>query len=328
MLIDELTIRCTAGNGGSGRAAFNKVKLMQGPSGGDGGKGGNIYLEGVVDIGALAMYSHKKEIRAKDGKNGGASFTDGTRGEEIVLKVPIGTRITNLDTGYVDEIITVGQRILVAGGGVGGRGNYKFRSSTNTTPLEFEKGTVGDSALYKLELSLIADVGLVGLPNAGKSSLLNELTKAKSRVANYPFTTLEPHLGSYYGTILADIPGIIEGASGGRGLCVKFLKHIERTGAFFHLISCESDDVVRDYNVIRTELESYNPALLKKRQYVFLTKSDICTPLELAAMVKQLKKIKIVAVPLSILDQSSLDIVQTILNDIRDTKEKSHPIES
>src|ERR1700677_703045 len=230
MLVDEMTIRLTAGSGGKGRAAFNRVKRMQGPSGGDGGHGGSIYLEGGADIGALDRYSNKKEIKADDGKNGGAHFNDGTRGEDVILKVPVGTTVTNLDTGYKDEILKVGQKILVAGGGIGGRGNYKFRSSTNTTPLEFEPGKSGDSALYKLELKLIADVGLIGLPNAGKSSLLNELTKAKSKVANYPFTTLEPHLGSYYGTVLADIPGLIEGASEGKGLGVKFLKHIERTG--------------------------------------------------------------------------------------------------
>jgi GTP-binding protein len=320
MLIDEITIRFTAGNGGNGRAAFNKVKRMQGPSGGDGGKGGNIYLEGSLDIGALALYSNKKEIKAKDGKNGGASFTDGTRGEDIVLAVPIGTHVVNLDTNYVDEIVTIGQRILVAGGGNGGRGNYKFRSSTNTTPMEWEKGTRGDSAEYRLELSLIADVGLVGLPNAGKSSLLNELTKAKSRVANYPFTTLEPHLGSYYGTIIADIPGIIEGASSGKGLGVKFLKHIERTSTFFHLISAESEDVLRDYQVIRAELKAYNPALLKTQEYVFLTKSDMRTPLEIKAMVKQLKTKKITAIPLSILDSESMKKVQDILNEIRAEK--------
>jgi len=320
MLVDEMTIRLTAGNGGKGRAAFNKVKLMQGPSGGDGGHGGNIYLEGVVDIGALAMYSNKKEIKAHDGKNGGAQFTDGHRGEDLFLKVPIGTVITNLDTGYTDEIIKVGQKILVAGGGIGGRGNYKFRSSTNTTPMEFEPGKKGDSAEYKLELRLIADVGFIGLPNAGKSSLLNELTQAKAKVANYPFTTLEPNLGSYYGTVIADIPGLIEGASDGKGLGVKFLKHIERTDTFFHLVSCESDDVVRDYKTVRKELENYDEALAKKHEVVFLTKSDMVTPEVMKEKVKALKKIKVAAIPFSILEPESLELVKKALNEIRDKK--------
>jgi GTP-binding protein len=320
MLVDEMTIQLTAGNGGKGRAAFNKVKLMQGPSGGDGGHGGSIYLEGVLDIGALAMHSNKKEIKADNGKNGGASFNDGTRGADVILKVPVGTTIINLDTGFREEIVQVGERKLVAGGGIGGRGNYKFRSSTNTTPLEFEEGKRGDSALYKLELRLIADVGLIGLPNAGKSSLLNELTAAKSRVANYPFTTLEPHLGSYYGTILADIPGLIEGASEGKGLGVKFLKHIERTNMFFHLVSVESDDVVGDYKTVRHELHSYDPALTEKPEVVLLTKSDMVTPEELAVKMNQLKKAGVKAMPLSILDPESMEIVKQSLNAIRDQK--------
>ncbi len=320
MLVDEMTIRLIAGHGGTGRAAFNKIKLNQGPSGGDGGHGGNIYLEGIVDVGALAMYSNKKEIKAEDGKDGGSSFTDGRRGEDLILKVPIGTVVTNLDTGFTDEIIKVGQRMLVAGGGTGGRGNYKFRSSTNTTPMEFERGKKGDDATYKLSLRLIADVGFIGLPNAGKSSLLNELTSAKSKVANYPFTTLEPNLGSYFGTIIADIPGLIEGASEGKGLGVKFLKHIERTDTFFHLVSCESDDVARDYKTVRNELKSYDPALVKKHEVVFLTKSDMVTPKELAEKMKALKKLKIDAIPLSILEAESMGHVKKALNAIRDRK--------
>ena len=315
-----MTIRLTAGNGGRGRAAFNKVKLMQGPSGGDGGHGGSIYLEGVADIGALAMHSNKKEIRAKDGKNGGAHFNDGTRGDDVILKVPIGTVVTNIDTGYTEEIVKVGQKILVAGGGIGGRGNYKFRSSTNTTPLEFEEGKRGDSAEYNLSLKLIADVGLIGLPNAGKSSLLNELTASRAKVANYPFTTLEPNLGSYFGTIVADIPGLIEGASEGKGLGVKFLKHIERTGVFFHLVSCESDDVARDYKTVRAELEQYDPALAKKKQIVLLTKSDMVSPKELTEKLKALKKLKVDAIPFSILEPESLELVKKALNEIRESK--------
>jgi GTP-binding protein len=320
MLIDELTIRFTAGHGGKGRAAFNKVKRMQGPSGGDGGNGGSVFLEGAPDIAALERFSNKKEIKADDGKNGGPHFNDGTRGPDVMVMVPIGTVVTNLDTGFVDEIVKVGQKILVAGGGIGGRGNYKFRSSTNTTPLEFEPGKSGDSAVYKLELKLIADVGLIGLPNAGKSSLLNELTKAKSKVANYPFTTLEPHLGSYYGVVLADIPGLIEGASGGKGLGVKFLKHIERTNAFFHLVSSESDDVVSDYRTVRHELKSYDTKLTEKQEKVFLTKSDMVTPEQLADKIKALKKIKVDAIPLSILEPESIKEVETLLNVIQADK--------
>jgi GTP-binding protein len=301
MLIDEITIQLRGGNGGKGAVAFQKVRLMHGPTGADGGRGGNVYLEGVSDIGALMNYASRKEMHAEDGKNGRGQFIDGRAGDDLVLKIPTGTTITNLDTGFVKEITRAGERILVAGGGVGGRGNFKFRSSTNTTPMEAEEGKVGDVANFKLELRLIADVGLLGLPNAGKSSLLNELTAAKSRVANYAFTTLEPNLGSYYGIIIADIPGLIEGASGGKGLGVKFLKHIERTKVLFHLLSAESDDVARDYATIRDELQKYNPLnasqngasgehsagrnvlaeLTKKTEYVFLTKADAVPPKEL-----------------------------------------------
>ncbi len=316
MLIDEITIQLRGGSGGKGAVAFQKVKLMQGPTGADGGRGGNVYLEGIADINALMTYASRKEMHAEDGKNGRGQFIDGRAGDDLTLKIPTGTTITNLDTGYKQEITKQGQRILVAGGGEGGRGNFKFRSSTNTTPMEAEEGKVGDVANYRLELRLIADVGLVGLPNAGKSSLLNELTAAKSKVANYSFTTLEPHLGAYYGLIIADIPGLIEGASGGKGLGVKFLKHIERTKVLFHLVCAESDDVVHDYRVIRDELEKYNPELTKKTEHVFLTKTDAVSSEELKEKLANLKKIKIKATPISILDEKSLLEVKKMLNAI------------
>jgi len=320
MLIDEVTITIKAGDGGNGAVAFNKVKLSRGPTGADGGNGGSVYFEGTGDINALMVFASRKEIEAERGRDGRGQFLDGRKGEHFILKVPVGTRVTNLETNFAQEIEEVGQRILAAGGGIGGRGNFKFRSATNTTPMEHEDGTKGDVATYKIELRLIADVGLVGLPNAGKSTLLNELTAAKSRVANYAFTTLEPHLGSYYGVILADIPGIIEGASAGKGLGVKFLKHIERTRVLFHLIDAESDDVARDYKVIRKELEAYNPELAKKTEHVFLTKTDCVTPEEVKEKLAALKKAGIKAPPLSVLEPDSLEAVKKILNKIKDEK--------
>lgn len=316
MLVDEITIQLRGGHGGRGAVAFQKVKLMQGPTGGGGGRGGNVYLEGVADINALMTYASRKEMHAEDGKNGRGQFIDGRAGVDLTLKIPTGTTITNLDTGFKQEITKQGEHILVAGGGQGGKGNFKYRSAINTTPMEFQEGLLGDVATFRLELRLIADVGLVGLPNAGKSSLLNELTAAKSRVANYAFTTLEPHLGAYYGLIIADIPGLIEGASAGKGLGVKFLKHIERTKVLFHLVSAESEDVVRDYRVIRDELEKYNPALTKKTEHVFLTKFDAVSPKEVKEKLAALKKIKIKATPISILDTKSLQEVKKILNEI------------
>ena len=316
MLVDEITIQLRGGKGGKGAVAFQKVKLMQGPTGADGGRGGNVYLEGVSDIGALMNYASRKEMHAEDGRDGRGQYIDGRAGDDLVLKIPTGTTITNLDTTYVKEITRAGERVLAAGGGTGGRGNFKFRSSTNTTPMEAEEGKEGDVVNFRLELRLIADVGLVGLPNAGKSSLLNELTAAKSRVANYAFTTLEPNLGAHYKLIIADIPGLIEGASGGKGLGVKFLKHIERTKVLFHLVSAESDDPASDYKIIRAELEKYNPELTKKAEHVFLTKTDAVSAGELKEKLAALKKIKIKATPISILDEKSLAEVKSILNTI------------
>lgn len=323
MLVDEITIRLIAGKGGRGAVAFNKTRMNLGPVGGDGGRGGGVYVEGVHDIAALGAHASRKEVLAEDGKNGKGQFVDGRDGKDFILKIPTGTRITNLDTGYVQEMLEQGQRILLAGGGKGGRGNFKFRSSTNTSPKEFEEGLVGDNALYLFELRLIADVGLVGMPNAGKSSLLNELTRARSRVANYPFTTLEPHLGSYFGIIIADIPGLIEGASEGKGLGVKFLKHIERTSALFHLVSAESEDPVRDYRTIRKELETYSATLAAKEERLFLSKSDMVSPEEVQEKIAQLKKAGVEATPISVIDEASMRQVTVFLNEMQKKIETS-----
>src|SRR3989338_817621 len=316
MLVDDVTVRLEAGHGGRGAVAFNKVKMMQGPTGGDGGRGASIYFEAVVDINALAPFSSRKEIRADTGQNGRGQFIDGHDGSDLVLKIPVGTLIINEETGYARELTKVGERLLAAGGGAGGRGNFKFRSATNTSPQEHEEGKAGDTVTYRLELRLIADVGLVGLPNAGKSSLLNTLTAARSRVANYPFTTLEAHLGSYYGLIIADIPGLIEGASEGKGLGFKFLKHIARTETIFHLLAADSDDVVRDYGIVRKELENYDAKLAEKREYVLLTKCDEVDGAAIKEKLATLQKRKIRALPISIIDDASLEPVKKILNEI------------
>jgi GTP-binding protein len=323
MLVDEVTIKVRAGDGGKGAVAFNKIRLSRGPTGGDGGRGGNVYFEGVQDIAVLFALANRQEFVAESGKDGRGQFLDGRAGADITVRVPVGTSFTNVESGYTQEITAVGERVLVAGGGVGGRGNFKFRSSTNMTPMEHEEGTQGDRATFDLKLRLIADVGLVGLPNAGKSSLLNELTRAKAKVAGYAFTTLEPNLGAYYELILADIPGLIEGASEGKGLGVKFLKHIERTKVLFHLVSAESDDVVRDYRVIRAELERYNSELAKKREYVFLSKSDAISAEEAREKLAALKQGGIEALPISIVDAESLARVRDILNELKDAGESS-----
>jgi GTP-binding protein len=320
MLIDDVTISVAAGNGGDGTVAFNKNKMDLGPTGASGGNGGSVWCIGVADIGALSRWRKSKEAHADGGETGGVQYRDGKDGIDLEFQVPVGTVVHNLDTGQDFEIAAIGQRMLLAKGGRGGQGNFHFRSSTDTSPRRAQPGTAGERFHIRLELKLIADVGLIGLPNAGKSSLINELTRAQQKVANYPFTTLEPGLGAYYELILADIPGLIEGASGGKGLGIKFLRHVERTGTLFHLISCESDDPVRDYQLIRRELEQYNPAMLEKKEYVFLTKIDLADPDTASEKQKALADTGISAVPISIHDSESLDRVHAILRQCIEAK--------
>src|SRR3989344_8438942 len=320
MLIDDVTIKVAAGNGGRGAVAFNKNALALGPAGGSGGDGASIYFEGVSDLGALSQFQYKKDIKAEDGENGKVQFNDGATGEDLILKIPVGTIVRNSETGETVEVLKVGERILIAKGGHGGKGNFLFRSPRNTSPTEFQEGLPGERFTVRLELKLIADVGIVGLPNAGKSSLLNELTKAKSKVANYPFTTLEPALGVYYGLILADIPGLIEGASSGKGLGVKFLRHIERTKILFHLVSAESEDPAKEYATIRKELEAYSSGLGEKTEYLFLTKSDTVSAAEVKKKLTALKKLNKTATAISVYDWESLEKVKKILNKIQEGK--------
>lgn len=320
MLVDDVKIKVASGSGGRGAAAFNKNKMSLGPAGGSGGKGGGVYLEAVSDLGALNQFRFKKALVAEDGKDGQDQFRDGHDGKDLIVKVPIGTLVHNLIDKTEIEIGKIGERVLLATGGKGGKGNFLFRSSRNTSPKKFQAGLPGQEFELRLELKLIADVGFVGLPNVGKSSLLNELTNAKSKVANYPFTTLEPNLGVYYELILADIPGLIGGSSAGKGLGIKFLRHIERTKIIFHFISAESASPQKDYKTIRMELGAYNKALLKKSEYLFLTKSDAVSPQELKKKLAVLKRLNKNANAISIYDDKSLKVVMKILNAIKSDK--------
>lgn len=315
MLIDEVKIKAKAGNGGKGAVAFDKNKFAQGPSGGSGGRGGDLYFVGVSDLSALKQFRFKKEINADDGKNGKGSFCDGPNGEDLFIKVPIGTVVSCGNKKL--EIIKIGEPVLIAKGGLGGKGNFLFRSSRNTTPMQSQPGIPGEQFDLRLELKMIADIGFIGLPNVGKSSLLKELTSATPKVANYPFTTLEPHLGVYYDLILADIPGLIEGASEGKGLGDKFLRHIERTKILFHFISAESDDFKRDYETIRKELGDYNTELLDKEEHIFISKTDAISEEELKEKKKKWRK---KATHISIYNYESIEEVKKILNKIMEEK--------
>lgn len=307
MFTDEVKIKISAGKGGDGVVAFDKIKMSLGPTGGRGGNGGSVYFSGTTNLTALNKFKHKREYWAGDGKNGRGDRGDGHSGKDLTLIVPVGSVIHNLDTKKDINMVELEKPILLAKGGNGGRGNFYFRSSTNTTPKEAEKGATGESFELRIELRLIADIGLVGLPNAGKSSLLNELTKADVKVANYPFTTLEPNLGTFGNIIVADIPGLIEGASGGRGLGVKFLRHIQRTRVLAHCLSLESQDLKNDYLTIRKELESYDPELSKKKEIVILTKSDLASEKELAKKKKEIEKFNKNILTCSIHDLESLE---------------------
>ena len=274
MLVDDVTIRVKTGSGGKGAVGFAKTKMTLGPTGARGGNGGSVYLEAVNDFGALRRFRAAKVFAAENGQDGRTMYRDGRDGADLILRVPRGTLVHDLTGGTEHETLFIGEKILIAKGGRGGKGNFHYKSSRHTSPTKSQPGFPGEEYVLHLTLKLIADIGLVGLPNVGKSSFLNMVTNAQSHVANYPFTTLEPHLGVYEGLVLADLPGLIEGASAGKGLGIKFLRHIERTKILFHFIDVNTEDPVRDHNIIRGELGAYNPALLEKPEYLLITKID------------------------------------------------------
>lgn len=278
--VDEVTIYAEAGKGGDGVVRWLRTResARGGPSGGDGGRGGAVILVGVRDLAALARYRHEKKFHAEDGEAGRGELQHGANGADLLLSVPVGIFARVVETGEEYEITKEDERISIFRGGNGGFGNARFKSSTNQNPFQQTLGKVGKGGHVELTLKIIADAGLIGLPNAGKSSLMNALTRAKSKVGAYPFTTLEPNLGDFYGHILADIPGLIEGASSGRGLGIKFLKHVERTGILLHLVSAEQDDPVAAYKEVRNELKSFGHDLDTKKEIVILSKTDLVSP--------------------------------------------------
>ena len=304
MFIDELTLLFKAGNGGDGvvRWRHEKGRDHAGPSGGNGGKGGDVYAVAVRDIGILSAYRNVKEFAADRGEDGAKDLKQGGTGKDIEIKLPIGSRLTNLTTGYSLELLKDDEKVLLLKGGRGGLGNEHFKGSTNIRPTESTPGELGEEASFHIELLLVVDVGIIGLPNVGKSSLLNTLTRANSKVGDFPFTTLEPALGSFYGLIMADIPGLIEGAAEGRGLGHKFLKHIERTKALVHCISAEVEDPTKTYQVVRKELELYNKEMINKPEVLVLTKVDTLSPDEVQRKLELLRSVSSNVFPISVID--------------------------
>lgn len=307
MLVDDVTITVRAGRGGNGVVRFARAMMTLGPTGGNGGKGGDVIVRGVPDLGALRVFRTKKDVVAKNGADGGQNMQDGAAGKDAIINVPVGAVITDLTSGMVYDIVRAGQEEVVARGGNGGFGNYHFRSSRHTSPDRANAGQEGSATQLHIQLKMIADVGFIGLPNVGKSSLLNVLTNASSKVANYQFTTLEPHLGVYYDLILADIPGLIAGASQGRGLGHKFLKHVERTRTLFHFVAADSPHPREDYRTIRAELGAYNKALLTKPEWVIVSRADERTPEDVADVVATLKRENPRVTAISLLDDASID---------------------
>lgn len=291
MLVDEVQIKIIAGKGGDGKVNFHREKFVPkgGPDGGDGGNGGDVYFVGVDDISALKKFRFQKEFTAENGKPGEKNRKTGASKDDLEIKIPVGTVIKDGESGEIWEIREIGEKLLIAKGGKGGRGNWHFKSATHQTPLEFEEGSPGQVRNLFLELQLIADIGFIGLPNAGKTSLLNELTAASAKVAAYPFTTLEPNLGAMDGLILADLPGLIEGASKGKGLGIKFLKHIKRTKVLLHCVAADTVDPLKDHETVRKELSEYDKDLLERPEIVLLTKSDLVSKEKLEEVKGKLK---------------------------------------
>ena len=285
-LVDEAEITVTAGNGGNGCVGFRREKFipMGGPDGGDGGDGGSVWLVADENLNTLVDFRHQKAFRAQRGENGMGRQMYGKAGEDVVIAVPVGTVVHNVDTDEVIGDMTVhGERLLVARGGKGGLGNMHFKSSTNRSPRQSTPGTAGEERTLLLELKLLADVGLLGFPNAGKSTLIRAVSAATPKVADYPFTTLYPNLGVVSvepgrSFVIADIPGLIEGAADGAGLGALFLRHIQRTRLLLHLVEIEpldGGDAVEQVRAIERELEKFDPALLDKPRWLLLNKADL-----------------------------------------------------
>ena len=296
MFVDYAVIEVHAGKGGDGVVTFRREKYVPkgGPSGGDGGKGGDVILQANNNLHTLLDFRYKKKYSAGNGSSGGSSLKDGKNGDNVIIQVPVGTVVKDFDTEEIlFDLSVVDKEIILAKGGKGGKGNSKFATPTNQTPRFAEDGKPGEQKKVVLELKLIADVGLVGFPNSGKSTLISKISSARPKIADYPFTTLEPNLGivkykDFKSFTVADIPGIIEGASQGKGLGHQFLRHIERTRIILFLIEITSENLKDDFDVLMNELKSYSPELIRKKIIVSLSKADLVD----SKKIKELSQVK------------------------------------
>ena len=295
--LDQVKIYVKAGNGGDGSASFRREKFIEygGPDGGDGGNGGSVILKAEQNLNTLIDYRYQQHHKAKRGNNGSGQNRTGKSGADLILKVPLGTQVFEEDNKtLIYDFIKIGEEFIAASGGKGGLGNTRFKSSTNRAPRKFTKGTLGEDFVIWLQLKTIADIGIIGLPNAGKSSLLASITNANPKIANYQFTTLNPNLGvANYDdkeVTIADIPGLVEGAHKGIGLGVQFLKHIERCKSLLHLIDITNKDLKKSYNQVKSELKNYSLKLSKKKELIVLNKIDLIDENKVKKIVKDFKK--------------------------------------
>ena len=286
MLIDEVEITIKAGHGGPGMSSFGG----HGPDGGNGGKGGDVYISVTSDLRALNQFSAEKNISAENGKAGGKNRADGKNGRDTELELPLGSVLADKASREEIELTDLQTKILICKGGLGGKGNWEFKSGKKRSPTYAQPGLTGENKKFNIVLKYLADFGLIGLPNAGKISLLNQLTNARAEVGAYPFTTLEANLGVLEGKIIADIPGLIAGASAGKGLGIKFLKHIEKVKLLLHCIAADSENIENDYHTINKELASFSPDLASKPQAILLTKTDLLNPEQTASQKKLLEQ--------------------------------------